>query len=50
MAQRAGDPADGMLGGPRPHPGPDTLLKIGNDPVGDLAVNVPKFAHVPSLF
>jgi hypothetical protein len=49
MALRAGDPAGGMFGRPRPHPWADPLFQIGDNPAGDLAVNIPKFAHVPTL-
>ena len=46
MAQRAGDPAGGMLGRPWPHPRAHALFQIGDDP----AVNVLEFAHVPIPF
>ena len=40
MAERAGDPASGVLGVPWPHPGAGALLQVGDDFVGDPAVNV----------
>jgi hypothetical protein len=37
-----------MISGPRPHPRPNALLEIGNDRVGDFAVNIPELGHFVS--
>ena len=46
MAQRASDPAGGMLAAPRFQPGAHALLEVGNDLVGDPAVDVLDLGHV----
>jgi hypothetical protein len=50
VTKRAGDLSGGVIYGPRPHPRPHALLKIGGDPIGDLAVYVTKSAHGPNPF
>ena len=45
MAQRAGDPAGGVLGVPWLMPGADTLFKGVNNLRRDAAVNVANFGH-----
>jgi hypothetical protein len=45
MTQRAGDPAGGVVRIPRPVPGANALLQIGDDLAGDAAVNVTDFGH-----
>jgi hypothetical protein len=50
MTKRAGDPAGGVFGVPRPVPRADALLQIGDDLAGDAAVNVADFAHGCSSF
>ena len=40
MPEWARDPAGGMIGTPRPQPWPHALFKVGDDPVGDPAINI----------
>ena len=40
MAQRSGDFAGGMLSIPGPMPRAESLFKVGNDTVGDAAIDV----------
>src|SRR6202035_3136607 len=50
MTQRTGNLAGGVLRAPWPVPGANALLHVGDNLVGDAAVNVTDFGHGPFSF